>query len=143
MKYLICFLCSTVLLSATSLVIATESGHSHKHQHSHIEISSLPEKPGISLYVTRDVVVGWNIHLVATNFRFAPEHVNEQPVPGEGHAHLYVDGKKVARLHSPWFHLGDLSPGRHTLQVTLNTNNHASLVLQGIPVAATEEVIQQ
>jgi hypothetical protein len=90
----------------------------------------------------RDSVGGWNIHLRTKNFRFAPENVNGHPVPGEGHAHLYVDGEKVARLNGPWFHLGSLSPGRHTIQVTLNANNHASLVLHGEPVAVTEEIMQ-
>jgi len=142
MRYLKWSLFSLVALSATSLVTATESGHSHEHKHDQVELSSLPEKPGVSLNVTRDAVGGWNIFLETKNFRFAPENVNGQPVPGEGHAHLYVDGKKVARLYGSWFHLGNLSSGRHTIQVTLNANNHASFVLHGEPITATKEVVQ-
>ena len=50
---------------------------------------------------------------------------------GEGHAHLYVDGKKRDRLYGPWYHLADLTPGRHTIEVTLNSNNHAEYLLEG------------
>jgi hypothetical protein len=143
MKQLTWPLCSFVMLSVSSLVMAGESEHSHKHKHSQLEVSSQSEKPSVSLQVTRDVIGGWNLHLTVMNFRFAPEHVNGRPVQGEGHAHLYVDGKKVARLYGPWFHLGDLPLGRHSLQVTLNANNHAGLVLNGEPIAATEEINQE
>ena len=131
-----------VMLSTIDLVTATESGHSHKHKHGQVEVSSLPEKPDVLLDVTRDSVGGWNIYLKTKNFRFAPEDVNGEPVDGEGHAHLYVDGKKIARLYGPWFHLGNLSSGRHTIHVTLNANNHASFVLHGTPVAASKEIVQ-
>lgn len=142
MKYLIGLMCTLVALSASSLVVATESQHSHRHKHSQLDVSSLTEKPMVSLDVTRDALGGWNIHVKTTHFRFAPENVNGQAVQGEGHAHLYVDGKKVVRLYGPWFHLGDLSPGRHTLEVTLNANNHANLVLHRTPVSASAEITQ-
>ena len=135
-------LLSVIALLGSTQIFATESDHSHKHKHDQIEISSHSEKPAVSLEVARDAVGGWNIYLKVKNFRFAPENVNGSPVPGEGHAHLYVDGEKVARLYGPWFHLGSLSSGRHTISVTLNANNHASLVLNGTPVEASAEIVQ-
>ncbi|MGI9301550.1 MAG: hypothetical protein ACR2RB_02430 [Gammaproteobacteria bacterium] len=139
------FLLSFILLATFPLINsiqATESGHSHKHEHSQIDVSALTEKPSVSLNVARDTVGGWNIHVKTRNFRFAPENASREPVSGEGHAHLYVDGKKVSRLYGAWFHLGELSPGRHEIRVTLNANDHASLVLHGEPVAASTEIIQ-
>ena len=51
--------------------------------------------------------------------------------PGEGHAHLYVDDRKIARLYAPWFHLDSLPPGTHTLRVELNSNDHRPLTHRG------------
>lgn len=142
MKYwswpvLTAFLLSVSLLSTSSL--ATE-GHTHKH--SQMDVSTLLNTPSVSLKVKRDEMSGWNIQIEAENFRFAPDHVNQHPVANEGHAHLYVDGKKITRLYGSWFYLTDLSPGPHTLSVTLNANNHAELALHGKPVAASIEVVQ-
>jgi hypothetical protein len=142
MRYLSWSFLVLVVLAGFNVVTATESGHSHKHHHGQVEISSWPEKPGVTLKVTKDAVAGWNIFLETENFRFAPENVNKQTLPNEGHAHLYVDGEKVARLYGPWFHLGKLSPGQHAIQVTLNANNHDTLVLHGRPVAANTAIVQ-
>ena len=114
----------------------------HHHAHKQIEVSSFQNIPKLSLEVSRDAVGGWNIHIIPEHFRFTPENVNKAPTPGEGHAHLYVDGKKIARLYSAWFHLGSLAPGPHTIRVTLNANNHADLVLNGKPVAVNRDIVQ-
>ena len=142
MRFFLFSLMLLTLLPVATSTIATETVSSHKHGHNPVEVSSLPEIPGVSLDVMRDAVVGWNIHLKTENFRFTPESVNGQLIPGEGHAHLYVDGKKLSRLYGAWHHLGKLSPGRHTIRVTLNANNHSDLVLHGEPVAASVEVVQ-
>lgn len=121
-------------------VNADNPGHHHKH--GKIEASAFKAIPELSLEVYPDAVKGWNIRLVTKNFRFAPENVNKKPVPGEGHAHLYVDGKKVARLYSPWFHLKPQSPGPHTIRVTLNANNHSDLAIHGKPIEAVKKIVQ-
>ena len=41
---------------------------------------------------------GYNLEAKVSNFRFAPEDVNTAAKPGEGHAHLNVNDKKIARL---------------------------------------------
>jgi len=83
------------------------------------------------LIVTPDEAGGWNIHVATSRFRFAPERVNQGHRPGEGHAHLYVNGRKIARLYASWFHLDSLPPGTHTLRVELNSNDHRPLMHQG------------
>ena len=30
---------------------------------------------------------------------------------GHGHAHLYINGEKVARLYSPYFYIAELEEG--------------------------------
>jgi methionine-rich copper-binding protein CopC len=80
--------------------------------------------PTVKLEVKPDAKGGFNVHVETTNWTWAPEHVNGEAVPNEGHAHLYVDGVKVARLYGPWYHLDALTPGPHDITVTLNANNH-------------------
>ena len=37
------------------------------------------------------------MHLVTENFTFTPEKIDQESEGSEGHAHVYVDGKKIAR----------------------------------------------
>jgi nitrous oxide reductase accessory protein NosL len=121
--------------------------HDHnQHQHSDADLLNInPEakKPEIVLSVTADAVAGWNIHIAVSNFSFTPEKVNqamsEQP---EGHAHIYVDGYKIARLYSQWYHLKPLTPGPHTIRVGLNSNDHSNLSYNGTLLEATTNIIQ-
>jgi copper(I)-binding protein len=118
-------------------------GHQHRQGHGHHKMLDLPadgDAPSLSLTAEPDAVGGWNLHVMAENFRFAPENVNGAYQTGEGHAHLYVDGKKIARLYGPWYHLGTLTPGRHELKVTLNANDHRPLAVDGAPVATVVTV---
>ena len=77
-----------------------------------IDLPAGPDAPTLDFRVAKDAGAGWNLHVATTGFRFAPERVNAPHRPGEGHAHVYVDGKKVARIYGPWFHLGALAAGQ-------------------------------
>lgn len=81
---------------------------------------------------------GWNLQLVTTNFEFAPEQINQASVTSAGHAHLYLNGEKITRLYSSWYHLPSLPSGSQTLTVTLNANGHEALVHDGQPILDTE-----
>ncbi|QIE55078.1 hypothetical protein G5B40_06180 [Pikeienuella piscinae] len=115
-------------------------GHAAMAQMAHeddsaLDISAGPSAPTVALELARDPVSGWNLHLVTGNFRFAPEKAGAAPVAGEGHAHLYVNGRKVSRLYGSWTHIAELPP-RAELRVTLNANDHRPLAVAGAPVAA-------
>lgn len=75
--------------------------------------------------------LGKNLEIVTDNLRFAPEHASSEHVAGEGHAHLYMDGRKVARLYGRWFHIPEPAPGIHRIGVILNANVHQALVVDG------------
>jgi len=77
---------------------------------------------------------GWNIQIETSNFSFAPEHASNVHEPGEGHAHLYINGKKIARMYGPWIHVPELLKARNTIKVTLNTNDHQTITVDGKPV---------
>ncbi|WP_369682774.1 hypothetical protein [Roseovarius sp. M141] len=57
-------------------------------------------------------------------------------VPGEGHAHVYVNGEKLGRLYGAWMHLPRLPPGEVIVLVTLNSNTHGPLAVDGTLFAA-------
>ena len=105
-----------------------------------IDLPAGPDAPTLDFRVAKDAASGWNLHIVTTGFRFAPESVNAPHRPGEGHAHVYVDGKKVARIYGPRFHLGALPPGEVTLSVTLNANDHSALAIAGRPLTAEKTI---
>ena len=115
-----------ILLTAILVaVILAACGDEGAHTHSGFEIPEGEAVPTIKVVATEDPVSGWNLQLITSDFTFSPERAGREFVLGEGHAHLYVDGEKRDRLYGPWYHLDNLAPGEHTIEVTLNGNNHA------------------
>lgn len=119
----------------TPNVVQTSEGH-EGHKHAIYDIPEGEPVPSVKLTAINDPKAGWNLHIEAEDFRFSPENAGKKHVPGEGHGHLYIDGKKVGRLYGEWHYLSHLPPGTHVVKVTLNTNNHDDYAHQEIPVAA-------
>jgi hypothetical protein len=103
-------------------------------------LGTCPNQPAVQLIVHPDAKAGWNLQVQVDNFRWAPEHANQAHVPGEGHAHLYVNGKKITRLYGEWYYLEHLRPGENKITVTLNANTHADYAVKGERVSATRVV---
>jgi hypothetical protein len=72
--------------------------------------------------------MGFSLHLKTRKFRFTPQRADGKHRRGAGHAHLWVDGVKTTRIYGPWHYVGNLTPGRHEIRVTLNGNDHADYV---------------
>lgn len=108
--------------------------HAAMHDVPH-DVPAAPDAPALAIALTPDPVAGWNLRLRTEGFRFAPARAGAAHVPGEGHAHVYVDGTKIARLYGPWMHIPALPDGA-TVEVTLNANDHRPLAVAGRPVAA-------
>ena len=117
-----------------------EMSHDGSHAHKQLEVSADLPPPSVELAVYEDVVNGWNLEVQLANFEFAPSTVNEPGPQNEGHAHLYINGEKVTRLYSNWYHLPELSPGDNEIMVTLNTNVHEDLTVNGEIISATTVV---
>lgn len=90
--------------------------------------------------VVEETSDSYNLHVQIDNWTFTPEQTGDPTVPNEGHAHVYVDGVKVGRMYSNWFHLGDLEAGERTVTVTLNGNDHTNFVVNGEIVGAETAV---
>lgn len=83
---------------------------------------------------------GWALRVETENFTLNEDMADGPHVPGVGHAHLYLDGLKLQRLYSRDVHIGALPPGRYTVRVTLNANDHRVYMLGGAPITATAEI---
>ncbi len=124
--------------AATDTTMAVDMSH----EHAHMPAVEAPGDMTVGLRVEQDAKAGWNLFFDTTGFTWAPEHASTAHVPGEGHAHLYVDGTKVARIYGDAFHLESLDPGSHMIMIELNTNEHSPYAVDGSPVTdvATVEV---
>lgn len=105
-----------------------DKGHEHGKM---LSLPAGPSAPTLKMMVMPDPATGWNLHIMTTNFEFSPQNASRDHVDGEGHAHVYVNGKKLARHYGPWMHIADLEPGEHVIAVTLNSNDHRELGVDG------------
>ncbi|MER6447800.1 hypothetical protein DEJ51_06675 [Streptomyces venezuelae] len=98
--------------------------------------------PEVQLTVRPDSEDGWNLQLAVTNYRFTPDSTGGAALPGAGHAHLELDGRKLARLYGPWFHLpvAQVPEGTHTLTVRLYADDHTAWAVSGKPVEGTAQL---
>jgi hypothetical protein len=138
------FLVGSMFLDVPVTVMAEAEFHrsieSRKHgdgEDGTFEIPSGKPVPTVKLRVIKDTKKGWNIALETNNFTFAPAKVNQPGDYRKGHAHLYINGKKITRIYSDWFYLPALEPGRNEITVSLNTNDHKTLAVNGKKITDT------
>jgi hypothetical protein len=107
----------------------------HHMVHDHVEIPEGCKVPSVKVFVTQDQSGTWLLRVKTEHFSFAPEKVGmNSPSYNEGHAHIYINGKKINRLYGEYYNLGVLDKGKHEVKVTLNSNSHGTLVYKGQPV---------
>lgn len=88
----------------------------------------------IAVEITKDSMSGWNLEVMTENFRFTPENASKNHIPGEGHAHLYLNGEKYARVYGPYFHIPDVGYEIQEIKLSLNANGHETLAIQEKPI---------
>lgn len=120
---------------------ASDHGHDHGHDHSHdhgmaVEVADDGDAPSLRLEAVLSPDAPARLVLHTRNFRFAADKVDQAHAPGEGHAHLYLNGEKIGRVYGETHELGALSPGTHELRATLNSNDHQTYEVAGRPVAS-------
>ncbi len=123
-------------LAAHSGMVMGHGGGAHDMAHSTALEVSAAEAPDVVIDLTRDLMEGYNLHVQTRNFTFTPKAAGLGDVAGEGHAHVYVNGKKLGRLYGEWMHIAHLPKGEVTVKVTLNSNTHSPLAVSGKPIAA-------
>lgn len=114
------------------------SGHDMAHA-TPINVPAL-NAPDLTIALTPDRMEGYNLRVNLSNFTFSPEGASLADVPGEGHAHVYVNGEKLGRLYGEWMHIAHLPKGEAVVSVTLNSNMHSPLAVNGQPISATTQI---
>lgn len=127
---------SFVILKGQPVVNA----HEMEHHHSMLEVPEGKPVPSVDLIVHPDSKQGWNLEIRVSNFKFAPGKVNQSGSYDEGHAHLYINGKKVTRIYGNWYYLSELPSGKHEIKIELNGNGHELLMYQGKQVEDVEVI---
>ena len=131
---------STVDHSEGKAMEGVDDGHDHTHDHhDHDELMEVDYEPvpTIELRTHLDPASGVNLEVITTGFTLAPERASTDPVDGEGHFHIYVDGVKLRRLYAHWAHVDLKEPGDYEIRVELSANNHATLAVNGQKLEAT------
>ncbi|MCI5051345.1 MAG: hypothetical protein MRY57_03480 [Candidatus Pacebacteria bacterium] len=111
--------------------------HSPHAMHLHEPVPVLSENiPSISANIFPDHKSGYNINLVTEHFEFTPELANMENVQNQGHAHIYVNNEKVARVYGSWYHLDNhyLVDGSNTIRISLNANDHSVWSINNNPI---------
>ena len=111
------------------------TGHTHEHEPREVP-ADLPT-PSISAEAVHDPAGGFNLRISVENFTIDGTKASRDPVDGEGHAHLYINGEKVTRIYEEWTQITGLDVGRHELTVALYANDHAPLTHNGAPIQTT------
>ncbi len=100
--------------------------------------------PKATLDIQKDPTGGFNVQVVTSNFVWRPKMASMQHVSGEGHAHVYLDGRKIMRIYNEWFHLNTYQfstrAGEQLLSIEFVGNDHAPYTIQGLPVGAEQIV---
>lgn len=118
-------------------VITAETMADTMHDHSAMLEMDIEDAPYVDLQLIPLADGSYNVRVQTLNFVFTPQHVDMAPLPGEGHAHLYIDGVKIARVYGEWYHLAALPEGAEVVSVTLYANDHSAFTVDGEPVAAS------
>lgn len=109
-----------------------QSSEGMEHGLKMLDISDQERIPEFTIIeVLKENNDSYNLHVEIDHWKFTPALVGSDTQLNEGHAHVYVNGIKVGRMYSNWFHLGDLRPGEHKIAVVLNGNDHTQFVVDG------------
>lgn len=112
----------------------------NKHSHSNKMIPEGVEEPKLDLELLKDAKSGYNLHIMYDGFELeSPEFLDSPKGKVEGHAHLFINGKKVRRIYGAYLHLDSslFQIGVNSISVTLNSHEHDTWSIDGQPIVAT------
>ncbi|MGD1960060.1 MAG: hypothetical protein ACFB2Y_14470 [Fulvivirga sp.] len=122
---------------------ATTSGAINGHDLRMVDVSQSERIPEVTLMEVKEeaMEMGYNLRVKLKNWAFTPEHSGQSYKENQGHIHVYVNGKKVGRMYSNWFYLGDLPKGRHKIAITLNGDDHTAFTINNKMIGAEHEIV--
>ena len=145
MQYIYRMKLIAIIVTSWVLAVATINPlHAHTSGATSVHEITQDVAPQASLEIQKDPTGGFNVHVVTTSFVWRPEMASMQHIPGEGHAHVYLDGRKIMRIYNEWFHLNTYQfstrAGEQLLSIEFVGNDHAPYTIQGMPVGAEQIV---
>jgi len=119
-------------------------GHDHGDEEM-IEVPGTMTVPTLAISTAADPSEGVNLSISVEDYTFAPEHASTDPIDGEGHVHIYIDGEKLGRFYNHGVHLSALGalalePGEHEVMVEVSANNHLPYAVDGVPITQSETI---
>ncbi|WP_139489410.1 hypothetical protein [Brevibacillus dissolubilis] len=117
----------------------TEDDKSSAKQPEAVTVSASSPSQAQPSFEVKHQLQGDDLHLNLTvkNFRFSLENMGKDNKHGEGHVHLYLDSKKVAKIFDSTYVYKDVPAGKHTIMLELANNDHSSY---GVKKTLTIEV---
>jgi hypothetical protein len=111
--------------------------------HGTVSVPAGLSAPELAIDLYPDNMDGYNLKLVVNHFTIIPPL--ESLIKGsaanvvEGHAHLYVNGKKIQRVYSLFTHLPAklFRTGINAITLSLNDHNHATWTVEKSEIQAT------
>jgi len=123
------------------------------HDHKPISIPEGAAAPKINIAIFQDKKDGFNLHISVADFELEPPEFESTFITSpaqstmarteklivDGHAHLYVNGKKISRVYGNYVHLpsGLFNPGINMIMVSLNAHSHDVWTLNNNQIMAT------
>ncbi|WP_439812480.1 hypothetical protein [Streptomyces sp. P9-2] len=98
--------------------------------------------PQVTVEVAPDAEGGWDVRLRVRDFRFSPDGTGRRAEAGRGVAHLEVNGRRVAVLRTPEYHLaaGAFPRGTHQVTARLYADDGSVWAVDGEPVESTADI---
>lgn len=96
--------------------------------------------PTVEVDAVIDATSGVDVRVTTTGFSINPSRTPTDPVDGEGHFILYVDGEGRRRVYENTFHIEISAPGDHEIRIVLAGNDRAPLTVEGEPIEAVTTV---
>lgn len=159
MKPCVCLFLTFVILSLSTPIQARSVSQamiakmkSMDHSHIPIEVPEAAHIPALSLSLSKDVMTGYNLHIMLQNYIITPPpidaksmedlmvtHIDKKTGSLEGHGHLYINGIKVQRLYGQDVHIPGnlLKQGTNSISVTLNNHSHMYWTVDQRKIVAT------
>ncbi|MEU7412131.1 hypothetical protein AB0B40_22855 [Streptomyces sp. NPDC042638] len=98
--------------------------------------------PEVAVEVTPDAAGGWDVRLALRHFRCSAPGTRPVAAIGRGLAQLFVDDRRIARLHTRAYHLaaGLVPHGTHQITARLYADDGTVWAVRGKPVESTADI---
>lgn len=131
------WLCCALLALAVTVANAQDMPHMHELR----EIPADVTTPKVELALYKDEKSGFNLHIQVENYELEPPELATSKAPAviQGHAHVFINGKKFSRVYAPYLHIpaDALQQGINGITVTLNDHDHRVWTRDNKQVLAT------